>query len=439
MSIFQLGRAFDGLDVDINQFQMSGNSVSIAGDVFVPSGTTGPAGVASAVRDRLNALPTARDEPVVPVSWSEDSTIDGYYRIDSVSTSNPAAALVDGYMQWQAQLTRFGGGSLPQCEIYSTHAARLNTASITTTTLNGSTDYRRLAVPAAATDFWCGAQSTAVTRTSSSGDLSLWYLPNYPAALTSTFTVAPADYYDGACEIRTGYGAATSQLVLGNYAPRGFDGLTLSNGVVRCFLHPSIDTAFEVEAYDGTQWENLIAGSGWRIEHDYGGGSTHSWDLSTASVQILRNSPERCTIRLVMAEAATVAQFGRVWIDLTVRRGDAFVSGMVQCDTLGVLSGVMAIEPTTSTTSTSLTGGMRASTTDLPEGNRAVWALAGAASVTKSTGSGRIVQAASAVTSAPFMVGVEFGGSSSTGINEAQDVVYQWHDTKSETMRVVRR
>ncbi len=439
MSIFQLGRAFDTLDVDINQFQMSGDTVSIAGDVFIPAGTTGPAGWASAVRDRLNALVMSRDEPVIPVVWSEDSTIDGFYKVESVTTSNPAAALVDGYVQWQAQLSRFGGGSLPQCEVYSTHSVRPNSASVTTTTLNGSNDYRRLAVPAAATDFWCGSQSTAATRTTSSGALSCWYLPTYPAALTSTFTVAPGDYYDGACEIRTGYGAAASQLVLGKYAPRPFDGMTISNGLVRVFLHPSIDTAFEVEVFDGSAWENLISGTGWRIEHDYGGGSNHQWDLSNASTQILRNSPERCTVRLVLAEAATVAQFGRVWIDLTVRRGDPFVGGLVQFDTNGSLSGVVAIEPTTSTASTALTGGLRASSTDLPEGNRAVWALQGGTSLTTTTGTGRIVQAATSTVSVPFMVGFELGGSGSSGIENAQDVLYQWFDTKSETMRVVRR
>ena len=118
------------------------------------------------------------------------------------------------------------------------------------------------------------------------------------------------------------------------------------------------------------------------------------------------------------------AQFGRVWIDLTVRRGDPFVGGLVQFDTNGSLSGVVAIEPTTSTASTALTGGLRASSTDLPEGNRAVWALQGGTSLTTTTGTGRIVQAATSTVSVPFMVGFELGGSASAGIEEAQDVLY---------------
>jgi len=438
VAVLTVGRAFDGLNVYPGELAWAGDLLTISGFIDTKSGSN-PADVLAAARDRFASLPINRDEPVVPVTYTVDSSIDGFYRVQSAQVGYPLHTQVTYGAPFQLQMQRFGGGSLPQCEVYSTHNVRPNSASVTTTTLNGSNDYRRLAVPAAATDFWCGSQSTAATRTSSSGALSMWYLPTYPAALTSTFTVTPGDYYDGACEIRTKYGSATSQLVLGKYAPRPFDGMTISNGLVRVFLHPSIDTAFEVEVYDGTQWEDLIAGTGWRIEHDYGGGSNHQWDLSNASVQILRNSPERCTIRLVLAEAATVAQFGRVWIDLTVRRGDPFVGGLVQFDTNGTLSGVVALEPTTSTTSTALTGGLRASTTDLPEGNRAVWALQGGTSLTTTTGTGRIVQSASSANPVPFMVGFELGGSGSSGIEEAQDVLYQWFDSKSETMRVVRR
>lgn len=438
MSIFEIGRVFDGIDVDVTSTYSSGDQLSVSGDLLLGAvSAANRPGVGAAVRDRLMSLTANKDEMVVPVTWSEDPTVDGFYEPLSVSFSPSSLFAVEGTGSWQLELRRFGGGSLPQVEVYGTHTARSNSHSITTTTLNGSTDYRRIFVPAAAIDYWHGAQSTAVTRTSASGALSGWYYGNTPISVTSTFTVAPADYYDGACEIRTTFGAATSQLVLGRYAPRPFDGLTLSNGLARVFLHPSIDTAFEVEVYDGSAWENLISGVGWRIEHDYGGGSTHSWDLSTASVQILRNSPERCTIRLVLAEAATVAQFGRVWVDLTVRRGDPFVLGTVRSDTMGSLSGVVALEPTTSTISTALTGGMRASTTDLPEANRAVWGIANG-SPSNNTTTGRIVQT-SGQTVTPFMVGVEFGGSSSSGIENAQDVLYQWYDTKSERQRLVLR
>ena len=68
-----------------------------------------------------------------------------------------------------------------------------------------------------------------------------------------------------------------------------------------------------------------------------------------------------------------------------------------------------------------------------------MWALQGGTSLTTTTGTGRIVQAATSTVSVPFMVGFELGGSGSSGIEEAQDVLYQWFDTKSETMRVVRR
>lgn len=437
MAVLTVGRVFDGIDVYPVEYSWSGDSLSITGYVDT-SGLANPADVLSAARDRVAALTSAGPvDNVVPVTYSEDSSLDGYYRAVSAQIGFPTHTQVTFGAPFQFELQRFGGGSVPQCEVYGKHAARTNSHSITATTLNGSTDYRRVGVPAAAVDFWSGAQSTAVTRTSATGALSMWYLGNYPQANTATYTVGAADFYDGACELRTTYGSATSQLVTGLYCPPAFDGMVLSNGLVRAFLHPSIDTAFEVEVFDGTDWENLISGVGWRIEHDYGGGSTHSWDLSTATVQIIENTPVRVTIRLVLAEAATVAQFGRVWIDLTVRRGDMFVAGTVRSDTMGSLSGVVALEPTTSTISTALTGGMRASTTDLPEANRAVWGIANG-SPSNNTTTGRIVQT-SGQTVTPFMVGFELGGSSSSGIENAQDILYQWYDTKSESLRVVRR
>lgn len=438
MAVLTIGRAFDGIDVYPAELSWSGESLTITGNVLIPTGTSNADDVLAATRDRVAALVGNEDEEVVPVTYSVDSTIDGYYRVESAQIGYPLHTQVTNGAPFQVQLTRFGGGSMPQVELYTVQGARANSHSITTTTLSGSTDYYRQHVPAASVDFWCGVQSTSVaTRVTASGGLTSWTTMGLPSSFVSSYTVAPGDYYDGACEIRTAYGSATSQLVTGRFAPRSFDGMILSNGLVRAFLHPSVDTAFELEVYDGSQWENLASGVGWRIEHDYGGGSSHSWDLSTASVQILVNRPERCTIRLVMAEAATVAQFGRVWIDLTVRRGETHVGGTVRSDTMGSLGGVVALEPTSSVAATALTGGVRASTTDLPEGNRAVWAIAnGTPSLTGA--SGRLVQTTgNSIT--PFMVGFELGGSSSTDINNAQDILYQWYNTKTETQRVVLR
>lgn len=438
MSILNVGRVFDGVDVDVQAMDVSGDQVTFAGDILLGAvSAAARPGTGAAIRDRLSALTDPDAETVIPVTWSEDSSLDGFYRPLSASFTPSNLFAVEGTGTWQITLERFGGGALPQVELYTVTGCRANSHSVTTTTIAGSTDYRRQAVPAAATDYWNGTQSTAVTRTASTGALSCWYFGPPPDVFTSTFTVEPGDFYDGACEIRTTYGSATSQLVTGKFCPPAFDGMILSNGLVRAFLHPSVDTAFELEVYDGSAWENLAAGVGWRIEHDYGGGSTHSWDLSTASVQILTNRPERCTIRLVLAEAATVAQFGRVWIDLSVRRGEMHVAGTVRCDTMGVLGGVVALEPSSSVAATALTGGVRASTTDLPEGNRAVWAI-GNGSPSLTGASGRLVQTSGQSTT-PFMVGFELGGSSSSGIENAQDILYQWYNTKTEAQKVVLR
>jgi len=437
VSIFQVGRAFDGVDVDVSALSLTGDALSVSGSVILGAVTAANRpGVGAALRDRVSALmvPQSGGEPqIVPVVWSEDSSVDGYYVVRSASFTPSTLSAIEGSGSWQIELQRFGGGSVPQCEVYGKHAARTNSHSITTTTLNGSTDYRRIGVPAAAVDFWSGAQSTAVTRTSATGALSMWYLGNYPQANTATYTVGAADFYDGACELRTTYGSATSQLVTGLYCPPAFDGMVLSNGLVRAFLHPSTATAFEVEVYDGSQWEDVSGGVGWRIEHDYGGGpSTQSWDLSAAKVTVIENSPIRVTIRLMLPEAATLNRFGRVWVDLSVRRGDPFVCGWVRTDE----AGLVALEPTSSIAATALTGGIRATSNDAA-GNRAVWGLANGSPSNNLT-TGRITQTVG-TTLAPFMVGVEIAGSSSSTIADDQAILYQFYDVRAESLRVVRR
>ena len=435
MSIFQVGRAFDGVDVDVTSMSLSGNVLSVAGDVILGAVTAAERpGVGAALRDRVAALMLDESEPVVPVVWTEDSSIDGYYLVRSATFAPSAMFAVEGTGSWQMELERFAGGSLPQCELYAPHTVRTNSHSITNTTLNGSTTYPLIVAPTAVSEFWQGDGSAGIARVTASGSVSAWYVgSNVPMVSTATYTVAAGDYYDGACELRTEYGAAASQLVTGLHCPPAFDGMVLSNGLVRVFLHPSTATAFEVEVYDGSQWEDVSGGVGWRIEHDYGGGpSTQSWDLSAAKVTVIENSPIRVTIRLMLPEAATLNRFGRVWVDLSVRRGDPFVCGWVRTDE----AGLVALEPTSSIAATALTGGIRATSNDAA-GNRAVWGLANGSPSNNLT-TGRITQTVG-TTLAPFMVGVEIAGSSSSTIADDQAILYQFYDVRAESLRVVRR
>lgn len=430
MTQLAVGRAFDGLDVAPREMSFDGTRLSLAGPILPTSFD-----ILQAARDRIVALSSNRDEPDVPVTFTVDPSIDGYYRPVSSGCVLYDHSPTTGYAQWAIDLERVGGGPTPQMEVYSFHAVRTNSHSISDATLNGG-DRRFIAMPGGALDL--NDVVGAYNRTSASGvvdlvDISL----AAPFSTASTFSVPPATAYTGACHIRTTYGAATSQLVGGHHAPGLFgDGWVLSNDLIRVSAHAT-STALRFEVYDGSQWENLGGSVGWRLEHDYAAGSNAQWEIADAPVTILRNSPEACTIRLVVPNSRTITVFGRVWIDLTVKRGDRMVRGVLRTDTLGTgSSGDVALEPTASIAATALTGSLRATSNDAA-GNRAIWAIANG-SPSNNTTTGRITQATGQLVT-PFMVGVELAGSGAGFIEAAQEVTYQYYDVRNETQRMVRR
>lgn len=435
--IISIGRVFDGYEADVGTAAWSGDTLTLTGEVYLGAGVANRVDVAKAMRDRFTALADNRDETVVAVRWTEDSTIDGFYRPLAAGAAFSQASLNDGYLSWEVEMRRAGGGSLPQVEVYGMHAVRTNPHSITNASLsNPFTGY-----PDAAYDSWAGAEVLfGATRVSATGTIYLGKpFVTLPTAFPTTFSVPVADHYDGACGIRTTYGAATSQLVGGRWAPSSWVGVTLSNGLIRVSKHASSDTGLFIEVYDGTQWEPLHASTtSWIVESDWAGG-TMNWLWGSAGMQILRNSPEACSIRLFTPQAAVQGTFGRVWLDLTVQRGKRHISGVVRSDEAGNSdSNKFALEPSTSIAATALTGGVRATANDA-QGNRAVWGAAGFGSITNNLVSGRLVQTSAGLTQMPFFVGVELTGSAATGEDAAQQIIYQWYDVASETQRVVRR
>lgn len=438
MTQLALGRVFDGLDVAPSEVTQDGRRVVMSGPIYCSTYDK-----LRAARERFAALTTTQDEVAIPVTFTEDASVEGWYYVRGGSWQQPSYSPTSRVAFWAVELERAGDrADTVQLEVHSVHAVRANQNGIDTTDYSGTNGWFDW-VPGTATDWYNSSLATSYTRSADAGE-SARGIPASSGEYIATYSVDPSLAYYGACSIHCNYGGV-SELVGGKGGEGAFGtgAWVVSNGIVRVKQHSSDNSAFVVEVLDGGSWVTMHSNVGWRHEIDYGGGSTASWNINTATVSVLRNSPDVAAIRLQVLNSTYAANFGRLWIDLTVRRGDLHVCGVVQVDSLGSGGGVHAIEPTSSVAATALStsAGLQATSND-SNGNRAVWACAGAVAVTQNTTTGRIIQSSGGGTTGrkmPFMVGCELDGSSAATPNAAADVLLQWYDGRGTEQRPVRR
>ena len=441
MTQLMLGRVFDGHDVAPSAVQVSGRNVSMAGPI-----STDTYDELRAVRERFEALVDNVDERAIPVTFTEDGSIDGWYMPRSATWQQDSVSTVINNAVWAVELERVGDqGESQQLEMRSVHAVRQNQNGIDTSDYSGTSGWIDW-IPGAATDWYNGSLASTSSRSADDGfSGSALGIPLSAAGETNTaFSITPQQGYSAACSIRCLYGSA-ADLVGGRGGAGAFGAgeWVLSNGIVRVKQHPSNNAALLVEVRDSGSWVTMHSDVGWYHQIDYGGGSTASWNINTANVVVLRNSPEVAAIRLQILNTTFSANFGRVWLDLTVRRGDRHVNGVFRVDSRGSLGGVLTMKPSSSIAATALftSAGLRATSND-SNGNRAVWGAAGAVAVTQNTTTGKIEQSSGGGTTGnalPFCIGVELDGSSASGADTASNVLLQWYDGRGIEQMVVRR
>lgn len=453
MAILSIGRAFDGIDVDVREASWSGRQLRIAGDVYLGAVAAGSrAGTAAALRDRLLALADSVDEPVVPVTWSEDSTVDGWYQVTGASVDYSVASLNDGYATWNCDLLAVQG--TPQIEALTSFGVVNNDIPLTNATLASQSGGTIVGLPGSAVDSYgtggtFTSRGAAQTRTSSDGTVAIMAgsATSLPSSTLSVWTVAPADAYEGACSIRGTYGGVASQLCLGReMSPLGGSGLVISNNLIRCGF--TAGGQLSIQAYDAGAWRT-VGPSAFNLTATQSPSGTSSFTLNcsaASNVTVLRNAPEMASVRLVNISGTAVRRY---WLDVTVRRGSRIVEFVLWASDLGIRA---SVAPSTSTASTAITGGLRQTSNDA-NGNRFVIVGARGTGLTTggasayawqaTTASGTLTQGVNISTewwsSAPFGVGCEVDGSSATGIHTAQQIAYEFFAGRSETVRVTQR
>lgn len=429
MSILTVGRAFDTYDADV-ETAVFGPTLRLTGCVFLGHlAAADRPRAAAGIRDRLVQLTTA-DEQTVPVTWSEDPSVDGYYRVLAAECPFTPASLNDGYLEWSVELLQLGAGPLPQIEVAATYAHVTNGLSASLATINTAAVLLMNACPDASYDAWNGYTAAAgQDRVSETGTLATWDLtPSSGAAIPLSalhrFSCAPANAYVGACSLRGTYAGLAGQLCLGTMAPAS-EGVIVSNGLVRARI---VSGALRIEVWDSGAWAATTA-TDWTITGTAGAGTILDIDAAP-NVAVIRNAPEAVTIRLLAGQSTTATALGRVWLDIGVRRGSRVVEFSARSD----VAARWDVRASLPLAGTSINGGARETANDA-NNNRLL--IVGACDTRNLVQLGVSNTVASKVLN--FGIGVELNGSAATGNDQAQKVAYEFFIGRSETQRVVVR
>lgn len=338
---------------------------------------------------------------VVPVTFSDKTDRNGYYRVTGTSATmvNNQGALATS--NWDVALERVGTEHEVDLESrLSGPQSRLNDFTIT--------GERVHAPPIGSYAYSAGTTvPTTMTRTGSDGALTVYR--GVPVATHPRWACPIGSYLNGRVRFldSSGFERSGTDLVT---TPTGWQ---LHNGLVR--VSPS-GTLLDVAAWSGGGWQSKL----WDIRV---GGTA----LGTpAAVTILRNTPELVTVRVLWT--LTV---GRATADFTLRRGARFVEVWLETQT----AATVRVQRSTVEAGAAVTGGLAATANDAA-GNR-YWIATLRSGATTDTVNGALQKAATATLG--LAVGAVVGGSGAVSGDAAADLIKQYAGNPAERVEAVRR
>lgn len=271
--------------------------------------------VAKVLRQQLLGLADNADEPVIPLTWSDESDLDGFYRVLGVSVDPTIVHLRDGTMRCQIDLERVGGG-------YARPAFEVPYAVGTLTNPHGLTGGRHLGIPATTADW--SALTGITTRSTSTGNVYWLYTKSGtsgeldPGVLS--YFVAPASYYVGACVVEQSVGG-TWYPVIGDQVSLQLDLWRISNGIIRLTPQATSPRSYLFERWNGSAWVTISSlERGAYVSLAYADQQAASADPSTASTgavpYITKNGPD--------SVAVVIPQKGGASESISIHRGNEY-------------------------------------------------------------------------------------------------------------------
>jgi len=410
----------------------SGDTVTISGQIW----ETTVAGM-QARRQQLLGMVDNQDESLFPITFTEDSTLNGFYTIDSATAGSNEVMLNAGVpIPYSVTATRITGYASAETQSDVLAVLRTNGHSVTTV------DAAIWAGPYNGLDYATALTTTGLVRNYAGSTVTAGYYTAIDSNVTSTarsgtFTATnddPSRWYDASTVIEVKGADGNWYAVVGTEAPAN-ETWRISNGMIRLGVTTPVysQTTLGLEVNDNagttaTTWGPLVTnftGYDYDVVNgkiDLGGGG---------QPVILRNDPDVVSVRL------TVGGGGRHAQTFTLRRGQHFVD--VQFTTaLGKAArkfGVAFESATACSDLTTATAGIYR-TSNNSDGNREI--LMCTQPQTKDATNGAISITAAA-TSVYCGIGVELDGTGATGHNGRNDVLEQFLcsvDVKTSVVRV---
>lgn len=323
---FTLGRANLGI---VSSLDLSGDSLSVAGRL----GTGLSFAQAQRLRQQLAGLTSAGRDLVVPVTYTHDSTVDGFYRVEDVNVEAGPGGKLLTFWPWSARLTRVSGYAAPLFESVLVSTVRDNDHGYVAPGETGTDVRPWLGIPPGFDDF-SGAIRTGQLeggeRDSQTGTVTVYVDPDMVGEQVRQWGVAPSDWYGGAATVRVSAGT-----IVGRQTVNAPDTVSLDNGIVRVQATESGGVlVLAVSGWTGAVWSGL--GSGWVLRHHDDGDPAFAPRMLEfpSSVSVLWNRPEVASVRLSgrRLQDSTLSGLvpdGRYDLDLSVRRGSRTIDGVL--------------------------------------------------------------------------------------------------------------
>lgn len=273
---------------------------------------------------------------LVPVTFRDKAERDGYYTINSATSSLTDHQSEVSLMDWTLELQRQGSDSEIDIQSRLTGAVRLNDFSLSGT---------RWHAPAIGhTGYYTGSTAASShTRTTEDGTITVY--TSVPANVHPKWACPVASYHTGRVRLTSTTYVSSENEVEGINRRVGVTGWTLSNGLIR--ITPSgTNGRLTIGIWSSGSYRTRD----WNVQ--VGGSNVGAWDTLT----ILRNDPELVAIRLVATRSG-----GRDSLDLTLRRGAQFVECYLQTHTSATLG---VVQNTAQTSDNAVNGTVAATASD---------------------------------------------------------------------------